>query len=1159
MEKEILFKTEAVRAEPPSSIDHVIMLTRAPDVFERLVRGNLELGRDNMLFASLEKGEALLRIDNPSFYLLRKWREDIRREKLVHFYAAGAENLYVEWGLALPVSPRAIKVEGDMLYMLGSGGWLEWKAPQWRDIYETVGVSLADAESGRLKSQKDLPRIEIQLRLTETSHRAEPDLWQIPENEVWRLEKLLNVMPESDLKNVQVTLQQNSKGTKSFFVRELIAGKTRKYLKFPGTAYAPFAGYSGFMLPVGMTFEPAIRADRYRDVFDIRENEIAVIVPGDGAVSEDGKIKFGIIRFDAASFRPLPGLVDYICALNAEKLENVVRATVFDFSPYNYTGPAISWKEPSPVPETEPEPKPPPVSTPPPERGTETAGTVPQTPEEKRGDDVRGETGSVPEPLQLEEKRLEEIVSLEPDRSEEWLALADVKLRLGAHDEAVRCFEEGIWHENNPENERELLSGLLAFIKSFPAIEQSGAERKKLAEDLNTRATILETVMKEYSPDAYGDGAHGETIRILRESNLPKKARWLLWREICRLTGDDIGAETARENIRSELNRVGLLEKDSFGFVSKHLLSRFGISSAGRSTDMISMLGMIRNALLHIQELDYRAVVRSFIAKGFMELGETDKCRKEMRKALEEAEQAIEEYSVAARGDGEWPAERTRKARAVVLANAAGILGRLRDDGAGAAFERAAEEASSLKTSIAASKEETMRRLLENIAFTKSRSDYTEIIEHFWRFFDRLQRDRKYIFLRDCSGVICEVEENLTGREKALELLNAESHHSLYIRMHGIEALVAFSEDRPLDDEIAKKLLQIAVDRRREIDGSSVFYVEGLLRLAPEAGIALLRSRIAEPNPAAKPDAHALLVNSCIARSLSAAGKTDQAHNLIIKTVVSAKNLDKHRLPGVISHCVKSITTIGRKEKSAEILHNLAEEIARELEITAAAPVLGTIVEGLGLLDEPKSAISRMEQIAERLISELEKKPRLFWFVREALVACIKGSKPWTADSEDMESALRLILHIKERMAEILSRRTGDSMPMAFFRGSVLLSVGESLSEMGRDAEAAEALAEALRFMPAMRQMDRDELAFSLVEAAAGMETRHQIRTLHKLIRAFPALVGKGLGSPKLKDSVLPRCIEVAMLGEPVFKSKMREREGLVELAIRRRLRNDEI
>jgi tetratricopeptide (TPR) repeat protein len=275
--------------------------------------------------------------------------------------------------------------------------------------------------------------------------------------------------------------------------------------------------------------------------------------------------------------------------------------------------------------------------------------------------------------LAEKKKRLEETVTFEPSAVDSWIELADHKRRYdnaGAIDEALRCFEEAIWHEDDPDAVKILLNRFLGFIESIP---KQGPARQSIPHAIRDEIGIRSEILRFLS-NAPSDGKTGaawikDTSNRLRASSLPKKARWILWREICRLTCDKIGAETARENIRTELNRSGLLERDSFSFISRHMLARFGSKATERRTDLEMLLRHVQTAMETIEEPDYRSIVRSILAKCYLEFGDPDRCRAELKTAIAEAEKAVKDYGSARPKKSSHSIDMAYKARAVVLSN----------------------------------------------------------------------------------------------------------------------------------------------------------------------------------------------------------------------------------------------------------------------------------------------------------------------------------------------------------------------------------------------------------------------------------------------------------------------------------------------------------
>ncbi len=248
----------------------------------------------------------------------------------------------------------------------------------------------------------------------------------------------------------------------------------------------------------------------------------------------------------------------------------------------------------------------------------------------------------------------------------------------------------------------------------------------------------------------------------------------------------------------------------------------------------------------------------------------------------------------------------------------------------------------------------------------------------------------------------------------------------------------------------------------------------------------------------------------------------------------------------------------GRPRSSIKLLRNLQDSLLQEGNLAFTAPVLFEAIETIGLLAESADEMRRIQGVV-RMLKNIDLDPGQFWEVQKALISCVRSIRNWGGTEGDIEAAYQLIVRIGSSVNKFFASQPRRSQPAIFYHGSALIGIADALVHLGRDSEAATVFPEALRIILRASAQDRGELSAGLVEAVSQMETRFQVEVLLKLLKIFPKLVQKGLGSPELKDRVLPDIVEIALMGEPLFKAKLREREGLVIQNIRKRLRTDRI
>jgi hypothetical protein len=583
------------------------------EVFATTVTQCLRLHSDQIRYARLQepgpdcerdgttvpdyKRNYLLRLAQPPYFLVQEWVTAADTHTV--FVPTGTPGVAVQWGYRHPLQDYLQPPpEGTLLFLPAAGPWRRAAGDDLRDIYEALRIDPDCFTTTDWQPVAEPTRFHVPLRFLPLSTPQEPELWRLPMEELERLERLLAVAPEEDLRNLLISFQETEDGERFCFVRELIAGQTRSYLDFGGRAYRSYLGYNNLFVPVGTLLEPALRRDKYREALGLNPAELTVLEEG-----PEGRIE--VLCLATNSFRPITELIDYLLAEHATRLRTIAREVVFATDDYEYVGPPLplriadcglrSPEGGSRNPKSE-EPAADPHARPHSERSQ---------PFLERLDQKDGETSPADEEPKAEpaspsptaeeqaEAEAEKAVAFGEGNVEEWVHLGRVKLRLGRAkgdpekvEEGLRCLESGLWLlEEGPSAEVLKAEMIRALEEHFGVSGTTPAERlaaldhlpaDPLQVGLRLRLAVL------YYGAGIGDvadqGRLADLYQALRQQgpHLPKKTRWLLWQDIFRHNWDDYTAEQQREEILGELNRSGLGPADRFPFVREQLNRHLG-------------------------------------------------------------------------------------------------------------------------------------------------------------------------------------------------------------------------------------------------------------------------------------------------------------------------------------------------------------------------------------------------------------------------------------------------------------------------------------------------------------------------------------------------------------------------------------------------------
>ncbi|MEL6179822.1 MAG: hypothetical protein AAFS10_12760, partial [Myxococcota bacterium] len=323
-------------AADPEHIGAVLFWIEAEETFQHLVTLSMRLGCDRLQAAAIGSSDVqvgeevagrvlLLRAERPSYYVIDK---ALATPGVEVFLALGAGRLYVPWGTTHPLADMWYHEGDEALFMRGLSTAATMslvRLPQWGDIYGLTRFTLDGLEVDEEWGEGALPirRFTIQMQLVPAHRRREVHLWMIPAEEQERLERLMHMIPESDLDALMFAAQTSPSGERYLFIRERHTGAGRQYIDFEGMEFGPYAGYPNLMLPVDQDLEPPLRKDRYRDIF--------ALVTGQLTLLWEDNDELQIVRVKEKSFQPMTDLVDYIIGAGSTTLESMIKRTVFDF------------------------------------------------------------------------------------------------------------------------------------------------------------------------------------------------------------------------------------------------------------------------------------------------------------------------------------------------------------------------------------------------------------------------------------------------------------------------------------------------------------------------------------------------------------------------------------------------------------------------------------------------------------------------------------------------------------------------------------------------------------------------------------------------------------------------------------------------------------
>ncbi|HZU97698.1 MAG TPA: hypothetical protein VFF73_13440, partial [Planctomycetota bacterium] len=1043
----------------------VIFLAPPGDAFSGLVTEHLELGKDGLRFAATEDKELgprlLVDVARPSWFLLERWTtQQNGHGEVAAFRKLPRRRIYVAWGKRHPLEAFLVEPEASQVLLIdGEGGYRTLKVAAWKDVGEVLALESARIESQPLETARSPDRIPVKLRLEGRPKPRDPELWLLPAEERSRLERLLAQTPEEELKNLLVTLVE--RGSQKFFVvREVLAGRRARLLPIGGRAYACVPGLPGLFVPCDRTIAPPLRNDRYARAFAVRPGEITLLDE-----KEDGVITS---KVEEASFRPIDTVIDFVVEGDAARLQALVAQTPFELGRFAEEDlvPPEAPAEPRRR-ATGKEPRDPLAAT-----HDETPGAQPKEgvlstirglfqPKDREARPPVARTADEEENVtRAATASLERELARDPTDVTRWFSLA--KLRFEAQDEedGVSCYENALWLTRSEEEEAGLKSQLS---------ERLGAETRADATDASAlyRAVFAysQTVRGTQDPDVY----RALTSRIheqlrAQEARLRKKGRWLLWREVLRLTQDRVEEERQREDVLSDLVLRGVEDREVPTFVRRRLLERYSTASESGTARTTEAIHFLRDAEAFADATDkpaHRAAAVAHVAWAYAELGESTRAK--------ELARAAERHASEAKGE-------TDKAyRARALARAAAVLERIDGPNAGRRLFQEALQAigSGLEARPQRSAEERKAFPKWFHALADARGSHATVddalVAQGIAQLEKVEPTLRSLLLDECAEPLARLGQANRGRALARALLGRSDLQLIHLE-HAASALDTFEEGRPVVVEDGRRILEVVRRAPGEID-----------EFAPPMITSALRAETRSPWDVADEiaqglsrDGHAYaaaMVRLAALRRLAELKDRERGPRLLARMFEDAwahgsneparedqgRDLERMRL---LVRLAQLVPAFGLRGQGLETLRTLAERAGQERSLYVRNELLSACVLAAAKLGETRETMRVLEEVVDQVLAVLREARRdarqTNSFLFEALDAAATGA----AEIGDSQRGLALVERVAKAAKDELSRPSepragGPEAAGRFFFYRALIRCGRAATALG-DRDAAQ-------------------------------------------------------------------------------------------------------
>ncbi len=1196
---------------PPES---AFFIAEHADAFATLVRAHLELGNDRIGFARLAAatpgaeagapgadggdgaGPIIARIDRPSLFFLERPPEGITSLGRV-----GRGEVYVPFGAAHPLEtllPRPRPEEA--LLVLGPGQVRAVTLAALAPIEEALRVTAVGARVDRFETTGEAPpRVLVPLRLGVRAVAADAELFVLDAAELPSLERACGLLPDEELKNLLLAAVTTPAGEDRLLVRELIAGRTRRRVAMAGRPFAPQPGLARVFVPADRIIEPPLRPHLVLEALGAGGADIVIVEPAGEQLA--------IHAVAEGAFRPLPSLVDYVVARQAERVESVIAATVFDPGPlYDDElvivggGPAVEPpKAATPgAPSGQPEDAPAPrrrrraakVDADPAE--TIAAVEAPEAPAE----DAPAEVAATPQQRDEDEAA----VTADPVAAAgRWLALAAD--RSGRPADRERCFEWAAWLAAEPapvlarwRDDHARRAGLsltdAGAVASF-LVASSTDPAPLLLKALLLAAPppVIETRLAELRSDAVA-----RLYRDLREAggHLGKKSRWIAWRAVIAAAGDPVEEERQREELLTELARFGVTEREVPSFVRRRLASQYSRHRAtpGGSGDdaraptplepvLERAAGVLREC---VGSSALRAVGLAALACARTDLGDTGAARELL---AETRAHLAESVNV---GSGEAGRDEVAEPLAEALAQVAAATAIVESEAAGrAVFEQALQRAASLRPQR---KQVVLPKLAAAIARGFTPGAGTELFEATLALADEVTSEVygppipiAPVVLQVAAPHAAAVAATDAVRRRASALIGADLP-ALYLA-GAVEALAATAAPGApaVGPAEGRALVRWLRDWRRSDSGDPLADVNGLDEhtiLIADAAFAAAEASPVEVGDeiagrlAARGEAQAaVLLQGSVIRTLCERGQRDEAAARLERVLPAVFELrDSYDLIRALRRLLDAIPLLGRREQGTALLGRVLEHANRmtvdpKNETYVKSDILGNGVSTASRIGASRETGRLLEAASGQLLRALQRPRRQSYLLLDALQNAVvaaesTGERDRTmALVERADAVARRYLDAVREDGEGRGRgarasRDGNPEGQAYYAVRLLAQCGATSAAVG-DHERGEALlALALDGVAATGELSRMELLGSLLGQAATLPGGGRATLALRVLDQAGATVTPSSSTYAQRDLVelVRRCADDVVRGESAYAVALKRWRGTCERVIRERV-----
>ncbi len=1168
---------------------YLLLWIRDQSALARIIHESLILGRDHLWLAFIQNKEqegCLLWAENPSYFSLQEWVE--KNQSIEIFYPLQEKSdVYLPWGYSHPLKNLFLHAERlqefpadpqkRSLWFYRKNHWWSVSLTQLTDIYHYISFRLPEIKTDSFQKIETLEKFQVPLKIMSKDYPSDPLLWRLPWEEKDRLEQLFSSVSEEDLTNILICQFSDQEGKRYLFIRELVLGKSRKFLDFGPFSYSTFRNIKNLYVPSHRTLEPEIRLTRYTELFHLKSGFLTIL----DEVSEN---QYRIFHLEELAFQSLPVFIDYLVSEHRDDLKELLNQTFFDFQqiPIEFIGftEASSLEEKRRLKlEKDSEAFPMEIKNKTELLKVSEKATLSQ---ESAVAAFASKSNKPKNVAQEELLRIEDVAEnqciSDPFSLKSWQNLGEAKFRFNnpaKSREATLCLENALWLARDTATEEQQKNLFYPFLESVlflaPGWEQQLSKTLETLKHPVERGLFLWLVLRWLKSIPSTPTHFLQVVELLKSQNnvLRKKTSWLLWREILQMNQDRSEEERQRERLLGALNREGLQEKDTFPFVRQKLAKRFSQRRTGAGiTNVLQLIDTIFKTQ-RTKKKDsslYETAGKAFLARGYTDIGRTEEAT---GYALE-----IFKLKVPQEPNSLFNYYRSR----IVAAGALLRLGHFSAESeVTRLLEQMQQETRKLQNNDDLSSPPKKKidsyhlkklfvEMLKMVHYGGALS-YSEFTHRIFQLIQNTIFDNNYYYkatiLQESMKFLSElgINEEICQFAKSL-LQQEETLRDCYTFELVFSALYSLLKEEIFDENFSQLLLKVNYQELsiicvQHLDKAIVFY-------GSEFGERLLQ-QISKTNYDKKHYIF-LMIQTCLLEQFSQEGKTEKGFELLSQIFqevfskkldlpdIQAQNLNRQTL---LMRLVEKIPCFGNISLGVTHIKSIISSLSYFEDVGHQGEVLIRIAQSLSQLGNSEETFQILNQVLQLSKEIIERRSQHYPICFKVIEICIQSLNKLEEEADRCLAVVESAYQILQTARKKIKTLNRYYLCLAEFR------CGFQFVQLGQGERGLEIIEGLLKKIEEFEANNIDSIEF--MQEVTNITPLLDEQASSKLLEIiFHRLHTMGQDKEEIlfieySTRLIETCIEELVQGEPLFKNELAKYQGLEERIIRQRLVTESI